>query len=179
MWFRRRSMNLENYETMSKAALILELKKIQNAHRRLVADLDAADPKRVMYDLEIHQIELEMQNRELRESQERLEDAQARYSDLYNFAPVGYCTLDPEGYIQEINLTASAMLETPRERLIGKAFRTVAARSNPLQFDAHLKRCRQEKDRVTSDLTLVLKERGARTLRMISEPVIDHSGVKT
>src|SRR5580765_5798292 len=149
MWFRRCIMNPENFENMSKVTLIRELKKIQEAHLRSVSGLDAADPKRVMYDLEIHQIELEMQNRELRESQQRLEDAQARYFELYNFAPVGYCTLDPEGYIEEINLTASAMLETPRERLIGKAFRTVAARSNPLQFDAHMERCREERDRVT------------------------------
>jgi PAS domain S-box-containing protein len=172
-------MNPENFENMSKVSLIRELKKIQEAHRRSVSDLDAADPKRVMYNLEIHQIELEMQNRELRESQERLEDAQARYSDLYNFAPVGYCTLDPEGYIQEINLTGSTMLETPRERLIGQSFRTVAARDNPLQFQAHMKRCREEKDRVTGDLTLVLKKGGRRTLRMISEPVINPSGVRT
>jgi PAS domain-containing protein len=67
----------------------------------------------------------------LRESQQRLEDAKDRYSELYNFAPVGYSTLDPEGYIQEINLTASAMLETPRERLIGKSFRTVVGRTQP------------------------------------------------
>jgi PAS domain S-box-containing protein len=171
-------MNPENYENMSKVELIRELKKIQDAHLRLVADLDASDPKRVMYDLEIHQIELEMQNRELRESQQRLEDAQARYSDLYNFAPVGYCTLDPEGYIQELNLTASAMLETPREGLIGKSFRTVAARSNPLQFDAHMKRCREETGRVTGDLTLVLRQGGRCTFRMISEPVTDPSGVR-
>ncbi len=172
-------MTPENFEQMSKAALILELTKIQNAHRRLLADLDAADPKRVMYDLEIHQIELEMQNLELREAQQGLEAAQARYSDLYNFAPVGYCTLDPEGYIEEINLTASAMLETPREALIGKSFRTIGARANPLQLDAHMKQCREGGERVTSDLTLVLKQGGPRTLRMISEPVINHSGVRT
>jgi PAS domain S-box-containing protein len=169
----------ENFEKMSRTALIRELKKAQDAHHRFVTDLDVVDPRRAMYELEIHRIELEMQNRELRESQQRLEDAQARYSDLYNFAPVGYCTLDPEGYIQEINLTASAMLETPRELLIGKSFRTVAARANPLQFQAHMKRCMEEKDRVTSDLTLVLKHGGPRTLRMISEPVINHSGVRT
>ena len=171
-------MTLDSFENMSKAELIRELKKAQDAHHRLVADLDALDPRRAIYELEIHQIELEMQNRELRESQQRLEEEQARYSDLYNFAPVGYCTIDPEGYIEEVNLTASAMLETPRQLLIGKSFRAVAARANPLQFVAHMKRCIEEKGSVTSDLTLVLKQ-GQRTLRMISEPVINHSGVRT
>jgi PAS domain S-box-containing protein len=169
----------ENFEEMSRTALIRELKKAQEARHRFVTDLDTLDPRRAMYELEIHQIELEMQNRELRESQQHLEEARARYSDLYDFAPVGYCTLDPEGYIQEINLTASAMLQTPREGLIGRSFRTVAARSNPLQFDAHMKRCMEERDRVTSDLTLVLKQDGPRTLRMISEPVANHGGVRT
>jgi len=171
-------MASENLKTMSKGALIRELKKAQDTLRRLVDDMDAVDPRRTLYELEIHQIELEMQNRELRESQQRLEEAKARYAELYNFAPVGYCTLDPEGYIQEINLTASAMLETPRELLIGKSFRTVAARANPLQFAAHMKRCIEEQGSVTSDLTLVLKQ-GRRTLRMISQPVIDRNGVRT
>ena len=60
---------------------------------------------------------LEIQNRELRETQERLEETSSRYSELYDFAPVGYCTLDPKGNIQEINLTGAALLGTQREML--------------------------------------------------------------
>jgi PAS domain S-box-containing protein len=161
---------------MSRTQLMRELKKVQNAQRRLISNLEDKDPKQLLYELELHQIELEMQNRELQESQYRLEEARARYSDLYNFAPVGYCTLDPEGYIQEINLTGSTLLETPREQLIGKSFRSAVARATPLQFQAHMKRCIEEKARVTSDLVLVLKRGNQRTVRMISEPVMNHIG---
>src|SRR5262249_24880915 len=103
-------MTRTNIEKMSRSELIRELKKAQAARREAVERLDEADPERIMYELQINQIQPEMQNRELKESQRRLEESRGRYSDLYDFAPVGYCTLDPEGYIDEINLTASAML---------------------------------------------------------------------
>jgi hypothetical protein len=75
-------MKHHNVDKMSKTQLIRELQKVQSAQRRLVAHLDDTDPKRVLYDLETHQIEIEMQNRELLESQQRLEESRGRYSDL-------------------------------------------------------------------------------------------------
>ena len=170
-------MPRENIENMSKEELVRELHKVQVAQGRLMADLDDTDPKRVMYELEIHQIELEMQNRDLQESQQHLEESRSRYADLYEFAPVGYCTLDPEGYIKEINLTGASLLEMPREKLIGKSFRALVPSASAFEFQAHMKRCVEEKGRVTSDLTFVFKRGGRRVLRMISEPVRHHSGV--
>jgi PAS domain S-box-containing protein len=66
----------------------------------------------------VHQIELEMQNEELRSAQAEIEDGRARYFDLYDLAPVGYCTLSAKGLILEANLTAAALLETNRGELI-------------------------------------------------------------
>ena len=123
------------------------------AQQRLRARLSDTDSQRLLHELEVHQIELEMQNLELQESQERLEESRSRYVDLYDFAPVGYCTLNLKGLIQEINLTAAALLEKPREYLIGKPF-YVMARIPSLQIHAHIQRCIQAKGRVTSDLTL-------------------------
>src|SRR5262245_53527785 len=169
----------KNISKMSKTELVQELKKVQAVQRRLVAHLDDEDPKRILHELEIHQIELEMQNRELLESQHRLVESESRYVDLYDFAPVGYCTLDPEGYIQKINLTGAALLEMPRDQLIGKSFRSIAAYSDPFRFQAYWKRCVEEKSRVSGDLALSLRRKDHRTVRMICEPVTNYDGVTT
>ncbi len=66
----------------------------------------------------MHQIELEMQNEELRRPQAELDAARARYFDLYDLAPVGYCTLSEKGLILEANLTAATLLGVARGALV-------------------------------------------------------------
>jgi two-component system cell cycle sensor histidine kinase/response regulator CckA len=80
-------------------------------------DPGAMTPHRVrnlIHQLPVHQIELEMQNEELRRAQAELEETKARYFDLYNLAPLGYCTLDSEGRILEANLTLANLLGSVR-----------------------------------------------------------------
>jgi PAS domain S-box-containing protein len=83
--------------------------------------LQAQSPEMIklaLHELQVHQIELEMQNEELRRAKDQLEDAQDRYIDLYDFAPVGYCTLGEQGLILQANLTMAALLGVPRGTLI-------------------------------------------------------------
>lgn len=72
--------------------------------------LSPQEARKALHELYVHQIELEMQNEELRRVQQELDAARARYFDLYNLAPVGYCIVSPEGLILEANLTAVALL---------------------------------------------------------------------
>ncbi|MHB8836016.1 MAG: hybrid sensor histidine kinase/response regulator [Candidatus Methylomirabilia bacterium] len=74
--------------------------------------------RRLLHDLQVHQIELEMQNEELRRAQEELEAARARYFDLYDLAPVGYVTVSAKGLILDANLAAAKLLDVARGGLV-------------------------------------------------------------
>ncbi len=80
--------------------------------------LSAEEAREIIHELQVYQIELELQNDELRRAQESLEAARARYFDLYDLAPVGYFTLRPDGVILEVNVTGARLLDVARAALI-------------------------------------------------------------
>ncbi len=84
-----------------------------DALRPDIADMPAEEVRRLLHDLQVHQIELEMQNEELRRAQAELGESRDRFSELYDFAPVGYVTFDHDGTVLEANLTLATMLGAP------------------------------------------------------------------
>ena len=84
----------------------------------------------MLHELQVHQIELEMQNEALREAQTALEESRDRYVDLYEFAPVGYLTLTGVGQVTDANLTAAKMLGVEGKYLLGLRFAALIANSD-------------------------------------------------
>jgi PAS domain S-box-containing protein len=98
------------------------------------------DVLQLVHELQVHQVELEMQNEELRRAQETIIETGNRYAELYDFAPVGYVTLDPQGLIIEINLAGARLLGGARISLLQKPFILFVAPGDRRAFHAYLKR---------------------------------------
>jgi len=109
----RQSANPQAAELRRKSEEALQK---QRAIRTPVSPDDA---QRLLHELEVHQIELEMQNEELRRTLEELDAVRARYFNLYDLAPVGYCTVSEQGLLLEANLTIATLLGAARGELAG------------------------------------------------------------
>ncbi|RKT45412.1 PAS domain S-box protein [Thiocapsa rosea] len=110
---------------------------------RLLAEMERAgkgsdELTRLVHELQVHQIELEQQNRELLAVRAVLEESRERYADLYDFAPVGYLSIDVAGRIQDINLTGAKLLGQSRDQLIGRALSTYIVPDDDMLLKAHL-----------------------------------------
>ncbi len=87
----------------------------------LCESLSSEDTRTILHDLREHQSELELRNEELARAKQDLEAARTRYADLYDQAPVGYCSLDTQGRITEANLRFAALLDEDRNALSGRS----------------------------------------------------------
>jgi formate hydrogenlyase transcriptional activator len=112
-----------------KALLTAAAELRHQAEEQQTAKASAARPlrtenetQRLFHELQVHQIELEMQNAELRRAQEELELSRDKYAELYDFAPVGYFIFDTRGQIREVNLTGAQLLGMERRLLVNRPF---------------------------------------------------------
>jgi PAS domain S-box-containing protein len=112
---------------------------------------------RLVHELEVHRIELEVQNAELRRSRDELEATLEKYSDLYDFAPLGYVTLDGAGSVRAVNLTGAGLLGVERSRLIGRRFEQFVAAADRPAFTAFLGKVLTSQAREACEVAL-LKE---------------------
>lgn len=137
---------------MNKEELIKLLEELQGKLRDTESESEA---KRLLHELQVHQVELEMQNRELREARALIEEARDRYAELYDFAPVGYVVLDERGLITEINLTGASMLGKERSNIIGRPFFGYLNHQDVTPFMHILKECREKGKKVVAEVGLL------------------------
>jgi len=148
--------------------------KVDQLLRQEIKDLQSPSPEevhRLVYDLELRQSELERQNEELRTSKRHLEAYRDRYVDLYDFAPLGYATLDQDGYVQEVNLAGARMLGAERDAITGHAFADHVAKGDQKAFLDHVRQCAVERRKVTSELRLVGKGVQSIAVQLHSIPI--------
>jgi len=119
-----------------------------------VIESPEGDPQRLLYELQLHQAELAIQNEELRQRQIEITAAHDKYAALYDFAPVGYVTLDARGTILEANLTATTLSGVPRSMLVGIPLAHRIARDDQDTFYFHRRRVFETHTAQTCDLRL-------------------------
>jgi PAS domain-containing protein len=148
--FKQALNKLEKSETLRKQA--------ERALKSQTVDLQklsTEDTKSIIHELQVHQIELEMQNEELRRAQSELEDSRNRYSNLYDFAPIGYFTFDKNGRIIEVNLTGANKLGIERSFLIETPFSLYIDFSSRDVFYQHLRKVFRTNTKQTCEIKLV------------------------
>src|SRR5439155_19180362 len=106
-------------------------------------------------ELHVHQLELEIQNRELRLAQEQLAQARRRYADLYDYSTEGYANHDENGIIEEINITGGTLLGNNPHKLIGRPFSDFVAAADVQNFADHLRHCRHSRRKRRIEVRLI------------------------
>ncbi len=116
---------------------------------------ETVNAEQMLHELQVHQIELEMQNEALRQAYIALEDSRDRYFDLFEFAPIGYFTLSATGLIVEVNFVGAELLKADRQQLIGQPLAKYIAPEDSDQF--HLRQMRLNRDEVQQSYDMQIK----------------------
>ncbi|MBB1073792.1 PAS domain-containing protein [Rhodoferax sp. 4810] len=141
----------------------------ETAEARLAATLpptSAAPADRLLHELQVHQIELEMQNEALHEAQAILEESRDRYLDLYELAPIGYLTLSVGGMIEEINLSGARLLHEHRQTLLHKRFAHYVAPSDQRAWQIFWQQVLQGRDVQRGEIDLKGQDGSVTTVRV-------------
>lgn len=149
--------------------------KLDKLKKSLTTDTNA-DTRRLIHELEVHQIELEMQNEELLQAKAELESTLGQYAELYAFAPVGYFTLTRDGTIRRANLTAVKLMGVGLSELIKRRFAVFISPESRIPFSAFLDTVFTSGNKETCEVTI--ERDGSDPLYVQIEAIVDSSGGK-
>jgi len=130
-----------------------------NTHPERVKKISTKNVKKLVEDLHIHQIELEIQNEELRLAHQELEASRNKYSELYEFAPVGYVTVSEKGIVLEANLSFTSMVDIERSKLVGMPLSQFIHKDDQDNYYLHRKKLFETNAKQTCELKIVRKDR--------------------
>ena len=148
-----------------------------------------SDVKRLLHELQVHQIELEMQNEELHRANQSTEEALKKYTMLYDFAPMGYFTLEPDGMISDMNFTGAEILGDKRINLVNINFGFFVEPDSKTEFNNFMRSVYKSNSKECCELILGRAEKTTRRVyiegvvtgddRKCLLSVINTSGFKT
>jgi PAS domain S-box-containing protein len=156
--------------------------RAEESLRELARDIQAFPKQNVLeliHELEVHQVELELQNDELRRTQSEVEDSRMRYVNLFDFAPVGYLTVDRKGLIKEVNFAAAQLLGVERRNLIDKGLRRLIARDFQETVHKFFHRVFESSKQESCELQLTRNKGGAIDAQLFGTAVLDSEGNAT
>jgi PAS domain S-box-containing protein len=143
---------------------------------RALATLSHEETRQMLQELHAHKTELEIQNEELRRTQEELDMARARYFDLYDLAPVGYCTISKKGLILEANLTAANLLSVPSSSLVKQPLTRFILKEDQDIFYLHRKQLLATSEPQTCELRMLKSDSTTLWARLEAKPIKDADG---
>ncbi len=119
-----------------------------------IPDLSEVEGKQLVFELGTHQIELEMQNEELRRFQAQIVESRDAFAELYEFAPVGYVTIDENARIVRANLTATELFQINRDALLGRELRSLVCEEDSDVFFLSYRRIKKTQAHGTIEIRL-------------------------
>jgi PAS domain S-box-containing protein len=135
------------------------------------------DNLKLIHELQVHQIELEMQNEELMQARADLEASLEKYSDLYNFAPTGYFSLTDKGVIIEVNLKGAALLGKDRSNLINHCFDYFVSNKTQAAFSSFLQKVFESDTTETCEVALSTTKEKPKYLHIEGEAILPHGSL--
>lgn len=150
-WGGERSLKMDKNQELRNIAEKRLREKKEKLHE-LPENVDA-----LIHELQVHQIELEMQNEELRDSRAQLEKLHEKYYDLYDFAPVGYFTLDLISKVIEVNATGANLFGFRKEKIIENFFKFYVTNESKESFQYHSNKALNEMEKQTFEIGLIRK----------------------
>jgi PAS domain S-box-containing protein len=156
----------------------IELRRLaqESLKNKPISEPVSEDIGRLIHELQTHKIELEMQNEELLRTLKALEESNNKYSDLYDFAPVGYFTIHKDGIIIEANLTGANLLGVERGLLIGKPLSRFIFRDDQDSYYLYSKHVFETKERQICKIRLVRKDKTQFHAQLESIVMQNHDG---
>ena len=148
---------LKNTKSATPQSTALRRRAEKMAHKKAEV-LSPEKTRKTLHELQVHQIELEMQNEEMRRAQVELDAARARYFDLYDLAPVSYCTVNEKGLILQANLTTSTLLGVPRGKLVKQLLTRFILKEDQDIFYLYRKKRLDTGEPQTCELRIVKKD---------------------
>jgi hypothetical protein len=129
-------MSKKDLKLTEKQLLRLKAEEKLKEHKKNInIPIPESDTKKLLHELQVHQIELEMQNEQLQDANETAEKALKKYTMLYDFAPMGYFTLHSDGSISDLNFTGADLLGEKRFTLVNSNFKLFISKESQKTFN--------------------------------------------